>query len=580
MRRRAAAAVGRAARRALGATDGEAVAGMALREFRLAIRSAHYRRFIIAWQFFCALLLLGPLLYRSQLGQWRSPDAGLMYQLLAHLLVFGCAVFSAQWSMRRLRRDLYTSRLDELMLSRCSPGDIAVGEGLAGVAAMLLLILVTLPTALLLAALGGYSPAAAIALLATMAPVVMLGAWFGLGWGLAFASRSPLAIWPMTQWWVLAPLAPLIAAWSLLGAFPVIWLLMGLIPGGHQVVEHVALAAREVVLWMMSNLNPLLAVHGTASPASGEWPASWLTLLGVTAFLTMKSASAIQISLRALQAKEETQKRRDAWIHHDVHYFLDYGRDERRTVEYRDGGNPVAAFDVALGHRVFLHPFLWCLGLLAYLSLLVWSLLVPGLALWAGTAAVLLPATAALLLMSGGVAISFGWERDQERWTGLASLPMSDLRLATGKIKGVVRPTLWLGLMAAVTSLLLGWRGALPAHSSYWMALHVAVFPVALAFVSATLALNTPTIGEALLRWAVLGAIPTFAYLLPPPIGGDAGIALPLSPPLLMLVVIAHGLTSPLLAACWAALALEILGIALGLLLLAFRLRRWTVGEQ
>lgn len=578
--RRLGAVAARIARRVLKASDGAAVATMTAREFSLTLRSAHFRKFLAVWQAFCALLVLTPLLYRSQLGLWNHPDGRLWYLILAHCFAVGAAFLSAQWAMRRLRRDLYTSRLDELLLTRCTAGDVALGVGLASGMAAALLVSTGLPACLLMTALAGAGPGSAVALLATAMLAAMLGVWFGMGWGLAFASRAAGAIWPMTQWWILAPLTPVIVAWSLLGAFPILWLLLGLVPGGQAVVEVVASAARSLVLYLLQSWNPLLVIGASIGEWGAPWVTSWAALLAMTIFLTAKSAEAIQIALAALQERGAARRRSDAWIHHDVHYFLDYGQDSRRHPHYRDGANAVAAFDVALGHRVFIHPFLWCLALMAYLFFLGWTMLVPDLGRWTATAAVLIPATAALLMMSCGVAISFGWERDQDRWMGLAALPMTDAQLALGKIKGVVRPTLWLNLLAAVTAVVIGWRGAVPMTIAWWMALHVLVFPVALAFASATLALTTPTIGEAISRWAVLGAIPTFAYLLPPPIGGDSGIALPISPPLMVLVLVAHGPTSELIAACWAALALEIFGVMLALLILGYFLRRWTVGEK
>jgi hypothetical protein len=181
--------------------------------------------------------------------------------------------------------------------------------------------------------------------------------------------------------------------------------------------------------------------------------------------------------------------------------------------------------------------------------------------------------------MSGGVAISFGWERDQHRWTELATLPVDNVRLALGKIKGVVRPTLWIGLLAAFTALILGWRGALHPASSHWMALHVLLFPVVLAFVCATLSLTTPTVGEALYRWAVLGAIPTLASALPPPIGGGEGIAAPFSPPVMVLFLVMNHPTPALVRGAWISLGLEVVGIIASLAFLALYLRRWTVIE-
>jgi hypothetical protein len=219
-------------------------------------------------------------------------------------------------------------------------------------------------------------------------------------------------------------------------------------------------------------------------------------------------------------------------------------------------------------------------GLMGYLFLVGWSLLVPHIGKYTAAAAVLCPATAALLMMSGGVAISFGWERDQHRWPSLAVLPITNMRLAMGKILGVVRPTLWTCLLACLTAVLMGWRGALHQDVALWMALHVLVFPITLACVCATLALTTPTVAEALYRWGVLGAIPTLASMLPSPLGGPGGLALPFTPPLLVLMLVIYGPIPELVRGAWISLGLEVFGIAVSLLILASCLRRWTVGEK
>jgi len=334
--------------------------------------------------------------------------------------------------------------------------------------------------------------------------------------------------------------------------------------------------AVRYVTW---NFNPLFVMGGAAEMWKTNWATDWLALLFVLLFMMRKSMDAVQLSLATINERNAVRKAMDCWVHHDVHYFMQYGEEKRRQPNYRDGANPLAAFDSALGHRVYLHPFLWCVAIMGWLFLVFWSLLVPHMGLATGLVAVLLPATGSLLLMSGGVAVSFGWERDQHRWSALAVLPIPDLHLALGKIKGVVRPTLWVGLIASATALLLGWRGTLPLESSLWMALHVITFPVALACVTATLALTTPTLGEAISRWAVLGAIPAIATILPPPIGGFGGLALPFSPPLLVLFLVTHGPVPELVRGAWVSLALEVVGLIASLFILRFYLRRWTVGE-
>jgi len=320
-------------------------------------------------------------------------------------------------------------------------------------------------------------------------------------------------------------------------------------------------------------------VAGAAELRLTTWLTDWLVLAALTLFLMRKSMDAVQQALADLPELERPQPDTEAWIHHDVHFFTQFGREPRRPA-YRDGSNAIAAFDVALGHRVYLHPFFWSVALLGYLFLLGWALLVPEKGAVVGTVAALMPATAALLLMSGGVAVSFGWERDRGRWPALAVLPVGNLALGWGKILGVVRPTLWLGLMASMTALVLGWRGALDPVAALWMALHVLLFPVVLACVAAALALTTPTLAEALYRWAVFGAIPAAGALLPPPIGGEAGLALPFSPPLLVLLLVVRGTTPALLRGAAISLALEVAGFAAALLILHFLLRRLTVGER
>ena len=74
--------------------------------------------------------------------------------------------------------------------------------------------------------------------------------------------------------------------------------------------------------------------------------------------------------------------------------------------------------------------------------------------------------------------------------------------------------------------------------------------------------------------------IPSIATILPYPIGGTAGLALPFTPPLLVLMLVLNGPTPELIRSAWTALGLEIFGTTAALFILAFFLRRWTVGEQ
>jgi hypothetical protein len=566
--------------RLLGTADGPAVAVVANRELSLIFRSWEWQRFIGTWLLFCAAVLITPLLVRAQTGEWRNPGGEGWFLLGGYTLQGASAAAMSQWCIRRLRRDLHSHRLDELMLTRCSPADIATGEALASAFASLWLVAAAFPVCLFLSAIAGHGFGAAARLALSLPPAAALGVWFGMGWGLAFTLRRSAAVVPLTQWWVMGPFIPLWIGWSLLGAFPIIWAVLGFFPGGNQAVKDAVSLLARVGQQLVQNWNPFLLVGAAVGLWKSVWFTDWLALLLIMLFMMRKSMDAVHLALGSLGEQNSRSADPDRWIHHDIHYFTQYGKDRRRQPEYRDGGSAIAAFDAALGHRVYLHPVFWTLALMIYLFLLGWSLLVPALGKYTGIAAVLTPATAALLLMSGGVAVSFGWERDQHRWPALAVLPIDNIRLALGKIKGVVRPTLWMGLLAGATALLLGWRGALDFHASLWMALHVLVFPVALAFVSATLALTTPTLGEALLRWAVLGAIPTLATVLPPPIGGASGVALPFTPPLLVLILVLNGPTPDLLRAAWTALGLEVFGIAASLIILKLFLRRWTVGEK
>lgn len=566
--------------RFLGAADGEAVAMLARRELSLILRSRAWHRFLGMWWCYCAVLLVLPILYRSDTGRWLSPTNTTWYVFGGYLLQFGGAVFMAQWSARRIRRDLYTDRLDELMMTRCSPADIAMGEGLAACLASTWLAWAALPVTILLAAVGGLSPVAALQLILTLIPACGLGVWFGIGWGLAFALRRGAAMIPLTQWWLLGPFIPVLVGWCALGFFPIIWAVLSFFPNGQESLGSFLRVGQRVLGLLVSHANPLFAVGATTGTWKSLWLTDWLALVFVLVFMTRKSMDAVQVSLAILPERGGARKSGDYWIHHDVAHFTQFNGGKRPEPPYYDGGNPIAAFDVALGHRIYLHPFLWCLATLFYLSMVFWSLLVPDLGRWTAIAAALTPGALALILMSGGVAISFGFERDQHRWPALAVLPISNVRLAMGKVKGVVRPTLWLALLACLTALAMGWRGALELDAALWMGIHLVVFPVALACVSATLALTTPTVGEALYRWMVLGAIPTLASWLPYPIGTTAGIALPCSPPLLVLWLAVSGPSQALHRGAWIAFGLEIVGICASLLILGLFLRNWTVGEK
>jgi hypothetical protein len=566
--------------RFLGTADGHAVAAMAAREFSLILRSRDWHRLLGMWAVITGALLFLPILYRSEIGSWQSPTGTGWFVICGYGLQIGVWLTMVQWTVSRLRRDLYNNRLDELLLTRCSAADIAMGEALAAAVASLWLVAVAAPVCVLLASVAGRGPDVALRLALTLAPTAAFGVWFGMGWGLAFTLRRSAAIVAMTDWWVKTPMMPIWFFWAALGLFPLLWGMVALIPGGNLFLLTLLGVFQWVVQQVVWHFNPLLTVGAVVGFWPSNWFTDWVVMLVLMLFMMRKSMDAIQISLSSLPERDIVRKDTDHWIHHDGHFFTQYSDDRRRQALYRDGGNPIAAFDVALGHRVYLHPFLWAIAIMLYLSLLGWSLLVPSMGTGTGVAAVLVPATGALLLMSGGVAVSFGWERDQHRWPTLAVLPVSNIRLALGKIKGVVRPTLWVGLVASFTALVLGWRGAIHIDSALWLSLHVLLFPVTLAFVSATLALTTPTVGEALFRWAVLGAIPTLAFVLPPPIGGEGGWALPFSPPFLVLVLVLNGPSPELIHGAWVSLGLELFGIITSLLILGLLLRRWTVGER
>lgn len=565
--------------RLLGSADERAVAAMAARELSLILRSRAWHRFTGMWLLTAAALLIAPILYRCQAGGWNAPSNAFWFGAVGYSLQVALALSMSQWTLRRLRRDLNTARIDELLLTRCSPADIAMAEALASAVASGWLVLVTLPICLLLSAMVGQGFSTALRLALTLAPAAGLGVWFGLGWGLAFTLRRSTSSGALTEWWVKVPMVPIWAIWCLLGSFPVIWASLELIPGGHVVVQAGALALRWLLIEITQHWNPLLAIAAAAKIGHTNWFTDWLVLVLFLFFMMRKSVDAVQSALSRLGEREMRNPDVVYWVHHDAQYFTQYAGKDRAEPRYRDAGNPVAAFDVARGHRVFLHPFLWTVGLLAYLFLLGWSMLVPPLGKITGIAAVLIPATGALLFMSGGVAVSFGWERDQNRWIELAVLPIDNRRLALGKLKGVIRPTLWIGLMAALTATLLGWRGVLDWHASLWMAIHVLLFPVVLAVVSATLALTTPTVGEALYRWAVLGAIPTLATVLPPPIGGGGGIAAPFSPPVMVLFLVLNRPSPELFRGAWISLILELIGLIGSLCLLTVCLRGWTVAN-
>ena len=570
----------RLAARVMGSADSQAVETVTARELTLILRSGEWFRFVGMWLLVAFGIVVVPILWRSDFGGWRAPIGRQWFALCGYALEAGVAISMAQWSIRRLRRDLYSNRLDELLLTRCSPADITMGEALASAAASCWLVAATFPACLFLSAISGLDWPAALQLALTLLPAAALGVWFGMGWGMAFTLRRSAAMVPLTQWWVLGPFIPIFLSLAVLGFLGALWPILAFIPGSTNFIRGAAGLLTGAVRHLLNYWNPFLPIAAIAGVWRSWWSTDWLVLFGVTLFMMRKSMDAVQISLAALPERGTNAPHTEHWIHHDGHYFTQYSGKSRREPLYREGGNPVAAFDVALGHRIYLHPFLWSLAIMAYLCFFLWSFFLPHQGLYTGMVAVLLPATMALLLTSGGVAVTFGWERDQHRWSTLAVLPLSNLSLALGKVKGVVRPTLWVTLLGSVTALVLGLRGTLPLEPALWMALHVMIFPVALSCVAAVMALTTPTLAEALWRWAIMGAIPTLASVLPEPIGGENGWALPFSPPLLALVMVVRGATPALVRAAYLSLGLEVVGIVGSLLVFTLLLRQLTVGER
>ncbi len=565
----------------LGAADGTAVATMGARELALILRSRQWHRFLGMWVVFCAAVLTMPILYRFNTANWARPSGLDWYLICGYTLQISTTLAMINWTTGRLRSDLHSSRLDELLMTRCSPADIALGEALASAAASVWLVATCLPFCFLLSALAGVGPDAGLRLTISLLPAGVLGVWFGMGWALAFSLRwTSATVAPLTDWWMKGPQALVWFAWGVLVCYPIGWAVLSFFPGGLALVNRGEALFRWFMLQVWMHLNPLLMVPGTVGLGGTTWVLDRLVMVTWLAFMMRKSMDAVNAALASLPERTRRIADGDAWIHHDYHYFIQYREGGRRQPKYRDNGNPIAAFDVSLGHRVYLHPFAWTGVIMIYAFLVVWSLLAPHLGKGTAIVAVLIPATGALLLMSGGVAISFGWERDQHRWPSLAVLPMSDRSLAHGKIRAVWKSTLWIGIAAALTALLLGWRGALEMGPATWMAVHVVLFPVALAYVTACLALTTPSLGEALWRWAVLGAIPAVAFWLPEPIGGDGGVMLPFAPPLLVLVLVLKGATPELIRGAWISLGLEAVGIAASLFILNRYLRQWTVGEK
>lgn len=178
-------------RRLLGAADGQVTAALAYRELRLTLRSRQWQRFLLLWTCWSAALVCVPLLYRLSFGAWSSPSGLVWLTAWGYAMQLSAGVAMANWAIRQLRQDLEGPRLDELLLTRATPADIAMGRACGLACVSLWMAAASLPAGILLTALGGVSPAIALRLMLAIIPVGMLGVWFGLGWGLAFSLRRP-----------------------------------------------------------------------------------------------------------------------------------------------------------------------------------------------------------------------------------------------------------------------------------------------------------------------------------------------------------------------------------------------------
>ncbi|HTE18565.1 MAG TPA: hypothetical protein VK689_09320, partial [Armatimonadota bacterium] len=131
--------------RVLGAADGHAVGTMTLRELALTLRSREWNQYLFMWALFCAGVLAIPILYRSDIGNWQQPSGAAWSVICGYTLQAAITFCMIQWSIRRLRKDLYSNRLDELLLTRCTPADIAMGEALSAAIASLWLVAASFP---------------------------------------------------------------------------------------------------------------------------------------------------------------------------------------------------------------------------------------------------------------------------------------------------------------------------------------------------------------------------------------------------------------------------------------------------
>ena len=342
--------------RLLGAADVRVVGDLALRELELTLRSRHWSRFTGMWLAVTSAGVLVPLLYRSDSGHWLWPSGAGWFCLYGYMLQVGVMIATAQWSIRRFQREIYSHRLDELVLTRSTTSDIAMSEGVAAAVASLWLVAATLPLIVFSCAIAGLGARAAILLCLSILPGAALGVWFGMGWGLAFATGRRASLFPLTDWWLRIPFLPVWLFWAMLGAFPVIWALLSFVPGGLLAVNRFAVLVRWLLQQAFWHLNPILTVAAIPGGLRTTWWSDWLILVFLTLFMMRKSMDAIQEALVTLPEQEFSYTPGDAWVHHDVHHFMQYGEERRRQPGYRDGGNPITAFDVALGHRVYLHP--------------------------------------------------------------------------------------------------------------------------------------------------------------------------------------------------------------------------------
>ena len=585
-------------RRLAGRADWDLILSLALRQVQITVRSRSWQRLTAWWVLYSGLGLIAAMLFRPTFGAWQSPTGitwfvGWGYAMQASLLLV-----MAYCTARCLARDLAAGRLDELLLTAATPADIALGSSLAYAVCSLWLVAALLPVSLFMAAVGGCGIAEALRMVLTIAPTGTLGVGLGMGWGLLLSFRRTVLAAPISVWWFFGPVVPWIVILAASKFLIALWPLLGLIPFGGDVMRVLFGGIRWVLVSLLVHWNPLFAAAGAGGwsiesiathpavrsiGAGVGWEPHWLTtfaaLVGATFFMVWRSVEAVQQGLRTLVDRHPRHSGIDFWVHHSPRYFWQYTH-RRRVMPTYDGDNPIAAFDMVFGHRVFLHPFFWCLSVLGFIHLSLWTLLVPRFGAGTGTAAVMIPATLAVALMSGGVALSIAYERDQNRWPFLAMLPLTDFQIAAGKLVAALRSSAWLAIVAATMALVMGWRGAFDPEVTPWIALQVLLSPMAMAVVAAAISQATPSLAEAVWRWFLLVTVPAALVALPYPIGGLDGWALPFSPPLMVVALGTHGSDPMLLQHAQTSLLFQAVLAGTSLLVLSRCLRRWALPER